>query len=154
MSIATTFILRCDRCGTEQNVADGQERPDGWGGIAARRVGGGASIGRDGLDDLCPACITDLLTVWFAQMPASAAPIAVPTAPSRPIFTIEDRKRAVESATCALLLGLEAVRRNLRDDPSGILSDQLPAELTEPLAFQAQAIVSGILRRLNLENPA
>lgn len=154
MSIATTFILRCDRCGTEQTVADGQERPDGWGGIAARRVGGGARIGKDGMDDLCPACITDLLTVWFAQAPSSAVPVAVPIAPPRPVFTIEDRKRAVESATCALLLGLEAVRRNLRDDPSGILSDQLPAELTEPLAFHAQAIVSGVLRRLNLENPA
>ncbi len=154
MSIATTFTLRCDRCGTQASVVDDNARPDGWGGIAARRHGGGARIGKVGLDDLCPSCIDDLLTVWFPQAPASSAPIATPVSRARPVFTIEDRKRAVQSATCALLIGLEALRKNLRDDPASILADQLPTELTEPLAFQAQAIVSGILRRLNLEDPA
>lgn len=154
MSIATTFILRCDRCGTEQSVADGQARPDGWGGIAARLNGGGPRIGKDGLDDLCPSCITDLLSVWFAQAPASAALIAASTPRPRPVFTIEDRKRAVQSATRALLIGLKALRQNLRDDPTGILSDELPLAVTDPVAFQAQSIVAGIVRRLNLEEPA
>jgi len=152
MSIATTFTLRCDRCGTQASVVDGNARPDGWGGIAARRHGGGARVGKDGLDDLCPACIHDLLTVWFAQAPASSAPIATPML--RTVFTIEDRKRAVDSATGALLTSLEALRQNLRDDPTSILADQLPAALTEPLAFHAHAIVTAIVRRLNLEDPA
>ncbi|WP_061778852.1 hypothetical protein [Sphingomonas sanguinis] len=154
MSIATTFTLRCDRCGVQAIVVDGNARPDGWGGIAARRHGGGASVGKDGLDDLCPTCIDDLLTVWFAQVPATAAPIATPAPRPRPVFTIEDRKRAIDSATGALLTSLEALRQNLRDDPTSILTDQLPAALTEPLAFHAHAIVTAIVRRLNLEDPA
>ena len=79
MSIATTFTLRCDRCGTEHSVADDQARPDGWGGIAARRHGGGARVGKDGMDDLCPSCITDFLA-WFAQAPAPTTPIVEPAA--------------------------------------------------------------------------
>ena len=41
-----------------------------------------------------------------------------------------------------------------RDDPTAILDDELPTTLTDPLAFQAQAIVGWVVRRLNLEEPA
>lgn len=153
MSIATTFILRCDRCGTEQSVADGQARPDGWGGIAARLNGGGPRIGKDGMDDLCPSCIIDFLA-WFAQAPAPTAPIVEPAAPPRPAFTIEDRKVAVCTVSAALESSLKDLRQHLRDDPTAILADELPTTLTDPLAFQAQAIVGWVLRRLKLEEPA
>ncbi|MFN3677269.1 MAG: hypothetical protein ACK4TC_14955 [Sphingomonas pseudosanguinis] len=153
MSIATTFILRCDRCGTEQSVADGQARPDGWGGIAARLNGGGPRIGKDGMDDLCPSCITDFLA-WFAQAPAPTTPIVEPAASLRPVFTIEDRRRAVSLLSAALESSLNDLRQHLRDDPSAILADELPASLTHPLAFHAQAIVGRVLARLKLEDPA
>ena len=154
MSIATTFTLRCDRCGTEQSVADGQARPDGWGGIAARLNGGGPTIGKEGMDDLCPSCITDFLTVWFTQHPADAAPIAAPPAPTRPILTIKDRREAIRATTEALQINLEFLRQHLRDDPTSILADQLPTALTDQLAFRAQTIVAGIVRRLKLEEQA
>ena len=153
MSIATTFTLRCDRCGTEHSVADDQARPDGWGGIAARRHGGGARVGRDGMDDLCPSCITDFLA-WFAQAPAPTTPILEPAVPLRPVFTIEDRRRAVSLLSAALESSLNDLRQHLRDDPSAILADELPASLTHPLAFHAQAIVGRVLARLKLEEPA
>ncbi|BCI69934.1 hypothetical protein SUS17_1209 [Sphingomonas sp. S17] len=153
MSIATTFTLRCDRCGTEHSVADDQARPDGWGGIAARRHGGGARVGKDGMDDLCPSCITDFLA-WFAQAPAPTTPIVEPAAPARPIFTIEDRRKAVCLVSAGLESSLKDLRQHLRDDPTAILDDELPTTLTDPLAFQAQAIVGWVVRRLNLEEPA
>lgn len=151
MSIATTFILRCDRCGTEQSVADGQARPDGWGGVAARLNGGGPRIGKDGMDDLCPSYITDFLSVWFIQAPANAATTVASPVPPRPVVTIEDRREAIRATIDILKINLEDLRQHLRDDPTSILADQLPAALTDQLAFRAQAIVAGIVRRLKLE---
>lgn len=151
MSIATTFILRCDRCGTEQSVADGQARPDGWGGIAARRHGGGAHVGKDGMDDLCPSCITDFLA-WFAQTPAPTSPIVEPSAPACPTLTIGDRKRAIDAVTGALLQNVVMIRDHLRADPTSILSEDVPSPILEAVEIHAQALVSGIVTRLNLKD--
>lgn len=152
MSIATTFLLRCDRCGFEEAVSDGKERPDGWGSVAARRVGGGTRIGHDGMDDLCATCVAELFA-WFAQAPVPAVQPAAPIVTPRAIFTIEDRKQAIKVTTGALATSLEDMRQHLRDDPTSILSEEIPAALLKPLDIHASAIVNGIVRRLNLETP-
>ncbi|QXT36879.1 hypothetical protein KV697_06140 [Sphingomonas sanguinis] len=157
MSIATTLTLRCDRCGHETLLTNGQERPDGWGSVVAWRVGGGPRLGADGRpDDLCPPCAEDLLGAWFCQVApkpaAPPAPIATPPAPRRPELTIEDRKRAIDALTGALLQNVVMIRDHLRADPTSILSEDVPAPILEAVEIHAQSLVSGIVTRLNLKD--
>lgn len=157
MSIATTLTLRCDRCGHQALLTDGQARPDGWGSVVAWRVGGGPRLGADGRpDDLCPSCAEDLLGAWICQVPPKPAapprPIAAPPAPLRPTLTIEDRKRAIDALTGALLQNVVMIRDHLRADPTSILSEDVPAPILEAVEIHAQALVSGIVTRLNLKD--
>jgi hypothetical protein len=157
MSIATILTLRCDRCGHQALLTDGQARPDGWGSVVAWRAGGGPRLGADGRpDDLCPACAEDLLGAWFCQVPpkpaAPPAAIAAPSAPRRPTLTNEDRKRAIDALAGALLQNVVMIRDHLRADPTSILSEDVPAPILEAVEIRAQALVSGIVTRLNLKD--
>lgn len=157
MSITTTLTLRCDRCGHEALLTDGQARPDGWGSVVAWRVGGGPRRGADGRpDDLCPPCAENLLSAWFCQVPpkpiAPPAPIVAQPAPRRPALTIADRMRAIDAVTGALLKNVVMIRDHLRADPTSILSEDVPAPILEAVEIHAQALVSGIVTRLNLKD--
>jgi len=157
VSTSTILTLRCDRCGHEVLLTEGQARPDGWGSVVAWRVGGGTRLGADGNpDDLCPTCAEDLLGAWFCQVlskpAAPPAPIIAPPAPRRPALTIEDRKRAIDAVTGELLQNVVMIRDHLRADPTSILSEEVPAQILQAMEINAQALVSGIVTRLNLKD--
>lgn len=136
MSSTTFTVLRCDRCGHEDEIREtgGQA---GWGKLGAMDlppITGSSrprAIGVGGVaDDLCPGC-TDLLFAWWENREPVMQPVTLPAAPPVRRFTIEDRRIAMDAARDAMRAQVEAALAAVREEPTSLLDGQIvPGGLT------------------------
>lgn len=147
MAKATTAKWTCDRCGHEEEA---ETLPSPWGRFAVADAF--RKIGVERECHLCPGCVR----IVFECFDAAKGPVDQPGPPAaekrqRPVFTIEDRSRAVGIAVAALKDTIQTAFDATAKQPTSVISGDIVPGAYEGLAERAAELIGDVIEQLNLK---
>jgi hypothetical protein len=144
MSSATLTALTCDRCCATETREEAAGRGD-WGWVAVNQYGGTQPIpaAQHAPADLCAGCRAQFQAWWLEPRAPVTPPAPAPAAP-RP-FTIEDRRRAIETLVDVVRWSITRAFGLVLQQPTSILSGEIVPGAFDGIEDSAATFVDDIL---------